>query len=108
MIRHIYVRNTLAALHQWKDAPSQVSFLKNLHRHVFFIKTTFKVDHNDRDKEFFILQRNVSFFLDVSIPRDLETGLAMIDSCEDLAEKILTAFKDQGIVSCEVSEDAEN
>ena len=108
MIRHIYVRNTFEAIHSWPDALPDVDFLKHDHRHIFFIKTTFNVDHNDRDKEFFIMQRRVKNFLISKYPIDQKEVLPRVQSCEQVAEDILMHFKDKGIVSCEVSEDAEN
>jgi hypothetical protein len=31
----IQVRTSFVGVHQWKDAPDEVAFLRNLHRHVF-------------------------------------------------------------------------
>lgn len=107
MLRHIYVRNTLEAIHSWPDAPEQVGFLRNEHRHLFFIKTTFKVDHNDRDKEFFIMQKRVRDFITHNYPMQGD-GYYRVQSCEQVAEDILAHFYLDGAVSCEVSEDAEN
>lgn len=105
MQKQIFVRTILEALHEWKDAPEEVYFLRNTHRHLFHIKVTWNVDHNDRDKEFFIMQDKLQSFLN-SFYWIQEDGYHHVQSCEQVCEDVLTAFKDA--VSCEVSEDGEN
>lgn len=43
-------------MHLYPDAPEQVAFLKNLHRHVFYVELQIEVFHQDRELEFFIVR----------------------------------------------------
>ena len=53
---HITVRTQFEGLHYWKDAPDEVAFLRNLHRHVFKVEVCLDVAHDNRDLEFFMVK----------------------------------------------------
>ena len=55
MNRHIYIQTQFTGYHRWDDAPDCVAFLRNTHRHVFHVKVTVPVQHNDRAIEFFMM-----------------------------------------------------
>ena len=42
--------------HKWADAPEEVRYLSNHHRHLFTVRAEFDVTHDDRDVEFHIAQ----------------------------------------------------
>lgn len=44
------------ALHYWEDAPQEVYYLKNLHRHTFGVILYIEQKHNDREVEYYILK----------------------------------------------------
>lgn len=104
--RAIIVNFRIEALHRWAECPlDDVSYLRDLHRHVFHIKAVKAVDHGDRDIEIIEYKRLlkdyfVKFF-------DLQYNCANLGnrSCEHIAQELLTYF---GLVSCEVLEDGEN
>lgn len=50
--------------HSWPDAPREVAFLKNLHRHIFFFEVDVQQFGDDRDLEYFILRRKVMQWFD--------------------------------------------
>lgn len=111
--------------HKWDDAPDEVAFLKNLHRHKFFASAMIEVHHDDRELEFFMVLRRIeqeimpymylgtpliSTSEKVKKQEDRETYV--ISSCEQQAQFILDGLKSiygQGRnYQIEVSEDNEN
>lgn len=57
--RAIAVTVKVPGFHHWPDAPQEVAFLREQHRHIFTVKCIFEVKHDDRDLEFFIVQRHI-------------------------------------------------
>lgn len=99
---HIYVAFRLEGTHRWDDAPDEVAFLRNDHRHMFHFKASVGVKHDDRDIEFFMLQRELTKFM---------KDKTNYKSCEMMARELGTyiANKYPGrYVEVEVSEDGEN
>lgn len=101
----VYVTTTFEGFHCWPDAPDEVDFLRSRHRHLFHVKMGVKVDHNDRDQEFFILKRKLERLIEEVFVDDA-MGEYENSSCEDMAQLILSEFVDAVFV--EVSEDGEN
>lgn len=86
-------------------ALSDVSFLANPHRHIFWFYVTIGVEHNDRDIEFIIAKRWSE--------SQYATGAMEIDfkSCEMLAEDLIRAIQvrfGNRYIKVEVYEDNEN
>ena len=75
--------------HQYPDAPEEVKFLRNEHRHLFRIKAGFQVKHNNRDKEIFIYTRKIQNYL---VEKYEVPCVFHYRSCEAMAEQILTKF----------------
>lgn len=96
----IYVKTQFEAFHRWIDAPEEVAFLRNWHRHVFHVKVSLCVQHNNRDIEFFMFRR----LLDAFISRTF-AGQNLEYSCETIAYLLASEFD---AFSVEVSEDGEN
>lgn len=107
LTRYITVKNQFIGFHQYDDAPEEVAFLKNLHRHVFKVESLIEVRHDDRELEFFMVQENIEReiipFLRVGGP---------LGSCEMIAENILwgliNKYGDDRYAMVEVYEDGEN
>ncbi len=98
----IYVRTQFEGYHCWENAPEgPTAFLRNVHRHLFHVKLTLPVSHNDRQLEFFAVKAE----LDLYIERRW-TRASFTFSCEQIAEELLKRFP--MAVECEVSEDGEN
>ena len=98
----IYVTFDIEGIHAWKDAPEEVAFLRNDHRHLFKYKVHIEVKHNDRDIEFFLFQREMLEACATHPP---------YGSCEMRAEQLLEYLQNNypgRNVSVEVSEDGEN
>ncbi len=96
----IWVTTTFEALHRWIEAPDDVDFLREFHRHLFHVKVGIEVNHLNRDIEFFQFKRKLDRFL-VEKYKDKY----MEKSCEMIAEEILAHFKASFV---EISEDGEN
>lgn len=91
MRKSIIVTNNFKGYHRYAGAPEDVGFLRELHRHVFNVRTTIEVQHNERDLEFFQLQHRIETFVKMRYNKAHEQYLEgiYIESCETLAENIL-------------------
>jgi len=101
----IWVTTTFVGYHLWADAPDEVSFLRNNHRHLFYVCLEVAVKHLDREVEFFILKKQLNDFID----RHWSEG-HFASSCEMIAQSILEHFTAQHyhVRRVSVSEDNEN
>jgi hypothetical protein len=99
MITYVWVTSEFEGYHRWKDAPDDVAFLRDFHRHIFKVKLLIEVTHNNRDVEFFQLKRKLKRELLIWNNQKFE------DSCEMIAAQLLRAFN---AAQVEVSEDGEN
>lgn len=100
----IYVTTQFEGYHKWDNAPDCVVFLRNWHRHIFHVKVTLPVNHNDREIEFFMLKAEVNEIIATHITKS-DTG-----SCEQIgeiiSEKLFQLYNRE--ITVEVSEDKEN
>jgi len=105
MSTFIYIQTQFIATHYWKDAPDDVAFLKNPHRHIFHVRVDFEVKHNDREIEFFQEKK----LLDWHIHYEYKNNLGQ-KSCEMVAAEIFYFLQvcDMPVVKVECNEDGEN
>lgn len=106
-MKYIKVKNNFVGFHQWEDAPKEYGFLRNLHRHVFYVETKISVSENDRELEFFDVADRIAFHIDNT------KRMSHINkwSCEDYGEYILDQLEvdyPKRRIEVEVSEDGEN
>lgn len=104
MRRFIIVTTNFTGFHRWKDAPKECEFLRDWHRHIFYVEMMVEVNHNERDIEFITLKKELDNFL-----RDTFEQRYFEHSCETLAQIIIHYFAhcyDMWAVS--VKEDNEN
>lgn len=105
MRRMIWVTTQFEGFHKWENAPGEVAFLRNLHRHIFKVKVMIDVRHDDREIEFFMFK----WMLEEIVREQFEKK--EVGSCEMIAAQILNwlmkKYPDRDIV-VEVSEDGEN
>ena len=102
----IKVRTNYEFFHCWKDAPEEVSFLRNLHRHIFYVIAKVEVVFLDREIEFFMFKKELD-----SLISELKSKWVASISCEQMATDILNELKKKykkNNISIEVSEDNEN
>lgn len=106
MRKSILIKNEISGMHRWPDAPDNVGFLRNPHRHVFTIVTEIEVRHDDRELEFFTVQLKIQSHLNTT---NLMDGGST--SCEQLATNVARYVIDtfgEREVTCTVYEDNEN
>ena len=100
----VVVKFQFPGFHCWPDAPEEVAFLRNRHRHIFHCEVAIQEVNDDRDIEFFLFKK------------ELESGIPFYitgenDSCEMIAQRIKGMVeKDHPgrIVMVSVYEDNEN
>lgn len=101
----VYCRTRFEGFHKWPDAPDEVAFLRDRHRHEFHVELTVSVDHDNRDVEFILLKRELDEFIQATLLDGRDTL-----SCEQMGVEIADHFSDvygPG-VTVDVSEDGEN
>lgn len=107
MRRFIRVQLQLEGIHRWKECPfSEVAFLQDWHRHMFFFDVKISVEKADRELEFILVKRTLIAYLKRFLfgePTEL--------SCEQMAEftvdAIITHYGERS-VEVWVYEDGEN
>lgn len=104
---YVVIKTQFEGFHYWKDAPEEVKFLRDLHRHIFHVRVEVPVKHENRDVEIILLKRFIDTLCSILTEPIKKKGL----SCEQIATTIakVTAVK-YNINRCavEVLEDGEN
>jgi hypothetical protein len=96
----VYIRTTFEGFHRWKEAPQELLYLRDYHRHIFHVEVIYKVKHGDRDKEFITLKNRMDDYLMKWKNKYFD------ESCEQIAMDIAMSRDD--IEGVRVSEDGEN
>ena len=102
----IVVRNQKEMIHRYEQAPEEVSFLREWHRHMLHIETEIEVTHDDRELEFIMVKDYIDQCLDHMI------NLEYVEkSCEMVAKEIIAKLVErygERAIECTVWEDNEN
>lgn len=106
-MKSIIVNLQLEGIHCWPKCPyPEVAYLKDPHRHTFYIECQKEVKKNDREIEIIIFKNKVREFLNLTFGFNefklLDFGTY---SCEDIAEVLFNHFN---LTYCKVLEDGEN
>jgi hypothetical protein len=81
MTSYIWITTQFEGYHSYPNAPKDVDFLKNRHRHIFGVKVWIEVSVlKDRDIEFFQFKRFVDFVI--------ATTNLNNKSCECIADRL--------------------
>jgi len=99
------VKTQFEALHCYPDAPEEVAFLRNKHRHIFNVILWIQ-ENESRELEYFMIQHKLKGVLNLFEGKDLGAT-----SCENLAETILEMARNtypSREIRVEVNEDGEN
>jgi len=103
--RYIEIKHSFEGFHAYKDAPDEVSFLRQRHRHMFHVTAVVETTHNDRELEFFIEQR----FLKSLFSNTQECNNKSCEMiCEDVVEEMNRRYNSKRYLRIKVSEDEEN
>ena len=104
--RLIFITTTFEGTHRYDGAPDEVSYLRFPHRHMFGVKVTMEVFHDDREVEFILLKHAVNSFIQEQFCGD---NAAL--SCEMMADTIRNYLLEKyphRRIAVEVNEDNEN
>jgi hypothetical protein len=99
----IWITTQFEGFHCYPDAPEEVKFLRNEHRHLFSVKVWISVKHNDRDIEFFIFKKFINSLI--------KENNFNYKSCEMISDDLYIKIKEKypnREIRIEVSEDQEN
>lgn len=100
MKTQVITHNRVSGYHYWPDAPPEVTFLRNKHRHVFEIRCFLAVEDLDREREIFLEQERLKKYLrDVYGEEPCDFGAF---SCEMIARDVMKAMNADSV---EVLED---
>jgi hypothetical protein len=99
----IWVTFQRAGFHRYPDAPDDVGYLANNHRHLFKFKVSIEVFHDDREIEFHQFLRWLE---------SLYTDILVLDyrSCEMIADELAQVIRERypnRDLEIEVAEDGE-
>ena len=98
----IVIKTQFSAVHDWPDCNiPAVEFLKNAHRHLFYVVMKFKVSTNERELEFLTVKAEVDRWIYTNYKDMYLFG----KSCETLAQELMEEF---GASFVSVFEDNEN
>lgn len=103
----VYCTLQIEGLHNWPACPfDEVAYLRDLHRHVFFIKAYKIVNHDDRDVEFIMLKHAIqNHFFTAYWDFQTKTHRFGAKSCEMIGRELMDLFD---LSRVDVSEDNEN
>jgi len=113
MKKFAIINTQFEGVHNWDSAPESVSYLRNLHRHVFYVTVKIEQYNINRDIEFILFKKVIEKLIDELVPviKLGEQEYKKIESCEHLAQKLLIEiekkYEGRG-VSVQVFEDKEN
>lgn len=107
-MRRIYVTFQKAGVHQYKNAPEDVKYLRAVHRHLFKFKVTIEVFHLHREVEY---HQFLNWLESLYVTNGCNPTLDMNNkSCESIAEELLFKVRDaypDRFIEVDVSEDGE-
>lgn len=102
----IIVTTEAEFIHRYMDAPAEVRFLRDWHRHMLKFNIEIAVNHFDRELEFIMVKRFVNELLTHEINLNyVDTSCENI--CKELISKLIQKYGERWIVIT-ASEDGEN
>ncbi len=107
MRNYIIIKIVVEGLHYWEECNiDNVSYLRNLHRHLFHIRCEKEVSGLNREIEIISFKKKVEEYLHKCFYNDVYKCLNFKDlSCEMIAQLLFEAFE---LNMCSVLEDNEN
>lgn len=84
MITFICVKTDFYGIHKYPNAPDEVAFLRNEHRHKFYVTAEIEVFHDDRELEFIMVKNRINAFIAKNI-----TSMPVMYSCEMMCKDII-------------------
>jgi hypothetical protein len=109
MIKTVIATFKEVGFHCWPDAPAEVSYLSNPHRHEFLIRVEARVGHDDREIEFHMLKREAKLAMITAFDAAEQGSEFQFGhrSCEMIAQHLYASIR-YPVSAIEVWEDQEN
>ena len=110
MQTRVFCTTKFEGVHYYPDAPKEVRYLANEHRHMFGVKVEMEAFDDDREVEFILLKHEVGYAISCLTP-DGKLGSL---SCEQIAKSIVRYLQDKfcngadRIIIVTIDEDGEN
>ena len=92
MNTYIVVNTQYEGIHRYKDAPEQVKFLRDYHRHIFNIQAKLEVFHDDRELEFIMVKQSINLFFN-TFKNEFDVYEMGDQSCEMIAKNLIEFLK---------------
>lgn len=89
MAKYVDTYNSVVGFHRYPTAPQFCLYLAARHRHVFVVRCSFEVIHNNRQVEINDRQNEIESYLCSKYGRPCEFGDM---SCEDIAQELIEYF----------------
>lgn len=103
-MKTIFVRWQREGIHKYPDAPDEVAFLRNDHRHTFHFEVEIEVFHDDREIEFIMFKRDLEKFCDLKSLNNKSCEMI----CDEIRSYLRKWYSSNRYVRVQVSEDNEN
>ena len=87
----VYVQFSFVHFHSWPDAPDEYAYLREVHRHQFFVTVQQFVGGSNREIEVNNLQAQLVRFCEKEFGPYPEEATTY--SCEQIAEKIVSLYQ---------------
>lgn len=114
-MKTVYAKVSFEGIHCWPDAPDEVKFLRNPHRHIFNVMVFVEVSQNNREIEFIMLGHRLKEMFERFAVGDTNGVWDMgATSCEDVAEIVIAYIRHrlglpvETYIAVKVDEDGEN
>lgn len=111
MKKYVVINTQVEGFHRWKEAPQDVAFLRDLHRHMFHIQMKMSVSDSNREVEIIKLKRFITKKAELMLSDPVVNKDENL-SCEMMAEYLIKvtadAFGTNREYECSVFEDGEN
>ncbi len=85
--KYIVIKTDFVGFHYWENAPDKFDYLRNVHRHKFYVTIYKKVTGSDREIEFIDFKKSITEHL-----REFYENKIFPYSCEMIAESILKLY----------------
>lgn len=102
----ITVTAQFEGIHRWKDAPASVAYLRDYHRHEFYVTATIQVFHDDRELEFITVKNELMQHLSKLYVNQITGSCEMIAS--DIINHLSVKYGSDRLYEVSVFEDGEN
>lgn len=84
----VFANAQYEGVHHYPEAPDEVAYIRQPHRHVFHVRVEVEVFNDDREVEFIILKHQVNKYIQKHLDEDGVWQMGRM-SCEQVAKGIV-------------------